>query len=178
MGKRIRAWLKSFSTAAMAVAQLSLAPTMAAPAPKDAPAPRDAREQAPAGLIGLWKADFSASTFAGAKPQALVRSFAYSEDGKILVNFWTLGTSGNLVAGHWAAQVDGTPAIEYHSSTGSIAFNVVSLKKIDDTSLALTVTRHGKVDIEATYKLSPDAKTLTYSYGGNTIVYRPWNFQS
>ncbi|MBN8831744.1 MAG: hypothetical protein J0G94_14250 [Sphingomonadales bacterium] len=136
---------------------------------------RDAREQAPAGIIGMWKVDLAASTYKGTKPQAAIRTFAYTEDGKILVSFATLNAAGALSSGHWAAQVDGTPAIEYHSSAGALAYNVVTLSKVDDATLGLTVTRHGKVDLQAIYKISPDGKTLTYSYDGNVIVYRPWN---
>ena len=34
--------------------------------------------------------------------------------------------------------------------------------------------RAGHIDIRATYRLSDDQKTLTYAYGGNTIVYKRW----
>jgi hypothetical protein len=136
---------------------------------------RDAREQAPAGMIGMWKVDLAASTYAGTKPQAAVRTIAYTEDGKILVSFATLNAAGNLSSGHWAVQVDGTPGIEYHSSAGGLAYNVINVKKVDDSTLHLAVTRHGKLDMEATYKISADGKVLTYSYGKNVLVYRPWN---
>src|SRR3546814_16133317 len=49
----------------------------------------DAREQAPEGLIGMWKADIQASTYKGTKPQAAWRSFAYPEGGQVLVSFDT-----------------------------------------------------------------------------------------
>ena len=45
---------------------------------------RDARELAPAGLIGPWKADLAASTYAHAKPVREYRTFAYDADGKVL----------------------------------------------------------------------------------------------
>ena len=32
----------------------------------------DAREMAPEGLIGMWKADIDASTFSGEKPRAII----------------------------------------------------------------------------------------------------------
>src|SRR3546814_5326938 len=72
----------------------------------------DAREQAPEGLIGMWKADIQASTYKGTKPQAAWRSFAYTEGGKVLVYFAIRSASGSITSGHWAAQVDGTPGIE------------------------------------------------------------------
>ncbi len=143
----------------------------------DAPVPfhRDARELAPVALIGLWKADLAASSFKTSAPKAAMRSFAFTEGGRVLVTFTTLDARGMLSSGHWAAQVDGTPTVEYHSSAGSIPFNVVTLRKIDETTLDLTVTRNGKLDIEGTYKLSPDGQTLTYSYSGNVLVYHHWN---
>src|SRR3546814_4123376 len=74
----------------------------------------------------------------------------------------------------WAAQVDGTPGIEYHSSAGAIPYNVVSWKTVGQGRLHLVVSRHGKTDLDATYQLSQDGKTLTYSYDGSSIVYHRW----
>lgn len=135
----------------------------------------DAREQAPEGLIGLWKADLDASTFSGSRPKAMLRSFAYTEDGKILVSFATHSESGDISFGHWAAQVDGTPGIEYHSAAGAVAYNVVAWKVVGEGRLELTVSRHGEETIHANYQLSDDRQTLTYRYGGTTVVYRRWN---
>src|SRR5690348_4346094 len=106
---------------------------------------RDARENVPAALIGPWKVDLDASHYAGnTKPKVSVRTFQYTEDGKLLVTFLTVGANGAYSTAHWAVQVDGTPGNEYHSTAGSIPFNVVSLKKINETTLNLTVSRHGK----------------------------------
>ncbi|GAB7550691.1 hypothetical protein NRB_01850 [Novosphingobium sp. 11B] len=134
----------------------------------------DPREIAPAALIGYWKADLAASTYPGAKPAAAYRSFAFTEDGKVLVSFVTRSADGKTTFGHWAAQTDGTPAIEYHSSGGSLPWNVVSWKPDAQGRLALTVSRQGKPTILATYQLSADGRTLTYSYDKTTIVYRRW----
>ncbi|MBC2667154.1 hypothetical protein H7F51_16665 [Novosphingobium flavum] len=161
--------------ASAALAGAIIAPQARAAEPAPGAALHDAREQAPAALIGTWKVDLAASTYTGPKPQAAIRSFAYTEGGKILVSFTTLTANGALTSGHWAAQVDGTPAIEYHSSAGALAFNVVSLTKANDTTLNLVVSRNGKVSLKATYSLSADGKVLTYSYDGNVIIYRPWN---
>lgn len=138
-------------------------------------AERDAREQAPDGLIGMWKADLDASTFSGSTPKALLRSFAYTEGGRVLVSFSTHNAAGNVTSGHWAAQVDGTPGLEYHSSAGAIPYNVVSWRVTAPGQLTLTVSRHGEMNLEAVYQLSEDGQTLTYSYGRNSIVYRRWN---
>lgn len=135
----------------------------------------DAREQAPDGLIGMWKADLDASTFAGAAPKAMLRSFAYTEDGKVLVSFATHNASGAVSSGHWAAQVDGTPGIEYHSSAGAVPYNVVAWNLVDEGRLELVVSRHGETDLTAMYQLSADGRTLTYNYDDTTVVYRRWN---
>ncbi|WP_330705486.1 hypothetical protein [Novosphingobium resinovorum] len=135
---------------------------------------RDPREIAPDALIGYWKADLAASTYPGAKPTAAYRSFAYTEGGRVLVSFVSRSADGKTTFGHWAAQTDGTPSIEYHSSGGSLPWNVVSWRPDAQGRLALTVSRQGKPTIEATYQLSADGKTLTYSYAKTVVVYHRW----
>jgi galactose mutarotase-like enzyme len=139
---------------------------------------RDARELAPAALIGPWKADIAASTYAHAKPVKEYRTFQYDADGKVLVTFMNINANGEYATGHWAAQLDGTPGLEYHNSAGSIPYNVVSFKKVDDNNFTLVVSRNGAVSIQATYNLSPDGKTLTYAYSGNTIIYHRWDMMN
>lgn len=156
--------------AGLFLAALNFTPALAA---EDAP--RDARDQAPAALIGPWKADLKASTFSGNAPRSQVRTFQYTADGQVLVTFMTVGADGNYVTGHWAAYVDGTPTVEYHNSQPSIPYNVVSLKKINDTTLTVTATRYGKVNVESQYVISADGKTLTYTFGKNVTVYRRWD---
>ena len=138
-------------------------------------APRDAREQAPPALLGMWKADLAASTYPGAKPRNALRAFQYTADGKVLVTFMTLSATGAYSTGHWAAQLDGSPGIEYHSAAGSIPYNTVSFKKVDERNFTLAVYRNGLQNLAATYQLSADGKTLTYKYDQTVIVYRPWS---
>ncbi|MGE3335387.1 MAG: hypothetical protein AB7I36_17205 [Rhodospirillaceae bacterium] len=175
-----RMLLRLSLTAGILVSAFMAAPAMSASAPPAtggaaSEAHRDARELFPATMIGPWKADIEASTYAGSKPRVALRTFAYTEGGRVLVTFMTVGANGAYSTGHWAAQADGTPGTEYHSAAGSIPYNVVSLKKVNETTLNLTVSRHGKVSIEAVYTISEDGKTLTYTYGGNKIVYRRWD---
>lgn len=135
----------------------------------------DARQQVPNALLGAWKADVAASHYTDPSPRKALRFFAYTEGGKVLVSFMTLNAKGQLSSGHWAAQVDGTPAVEYHSQGGSIPFNVVYFTKVDDYNYHLVVKRNGKLEITADYNLSKDGKTLTYSYGETVIVYHRWD---
>jgi len=129
----------------------------------------------PEALIGMWKADLAASTFPGPAPKAMLRSFAYSEEGKVLVSFASHNAQGVVSSGHWAAQADGTPGIEYHSSAKSVPYNVVSWRMAGEGRLELTVSRHGEVAGTGVYQLSPDGETLTYTYGEMTVVYRRWD---
>jgi hypothetical protein len=163
--------LRKAAVVGLAIGLASTVPAMAAPGD----ILTDAREQAPEGIIGLWKADMDASTYHGDSPQAALRSFAYTENGKVLVSFATRNASGEISFGHWAAQVDGSPSIEYHSSAASIPYNVVAWTVVGEGRLKLDVSRHGETTIEATYQLSEDNQTLTYSYGETTIVYHRWN---
>ena len=161
---------------AAAAAFLAAAPAaVAAPAPGGAAAHRDAREQVPPALLGMWKADLAASTYPGAKPRSALRSFQYTADGKVLVTFMTLNAAGAYSTGHWAAQLDGSPGIEYHSAAGSIPYNEVVFKKVDERNFTLAVYRNGAQNLAATYELSADGQTLTYRYPQTVIVYRRWN---
>jgi hypothetical protein len=169
-----RILLRLSFTAGILISALSATRVLSAAAPTEGH--RDAREVVPAALIGPWKVDLDASRYANNnKPRVSLRTFQYTADGKLLVTFMTLGANGNYSTAHWAVQVDGTPGNEYHSSAGSIPYNVVSLTKVSETKLNLLVSRHGKVSIEAVYTLSDDGKTLTYAYGDNNIVYRRWD---
>jgi hypothetical protein len=142
--------------------------------------PRDAREHAPAALIGVWKADLSASKFNGQPPRHYLRSFEYTRDGMIQVSFLIQGANGADIAGHWAVRLDGTPGPEYRREYGSIPYMEVSLKMIDANTFALAAGRHGDMYYTGSYKLSPDGNTLTYSYrsGANSpedvVVLRRW----
>lgn len=157
-----------------ALAQSAAAPAAHAPAAVRS----DAREQVPAALLGMWKADIAASVYTSTPPREALRSFQYTADGKVLVTFMTLGADGSTTLGHWAAQVDGTPGLEYHSNAGSTPYNVINFTRVDARNFNLVVSRGGVVNITGTYLLSEDGQTLTYTYmaGGKetTIVYRHW----
>lgn len=157
----------------------ALAQTAAPTAPAAPAAVRsDAREQVPAALLGIWEADIAASTYTSAPPRQALRIFQYSEDAKVLVTFITVNTAGATTYGHWAAAVDGSEAMEYHSSYGATPYNTVTLKKVDERNLNLTVARNGHLDMTGSYQLSEDGKVLTYKYAygerATTIIYRPW----
>lgn len=160
----------------LSAAALGLAATATiAPSVSIAAEPRlDPRIAGTEGIIGYWKADMKASTYPKNQPVVAIRSFAYTEGGKILVSFASKGTDGKLTFGHWAATPDGTPAIEYHVDANSYPYNVVSWKLVGKGRLELTVARNGSSYI-CIYQLSDDGQTLNYSYGDTNIVYRRWD---
>lgn len=145
-----------------------------APVAIAAPPAMDPRIAGTEGLIGYWKADLAASTYPKNKPVAAIRSFAYTEEGKILVSFASKGADGKMTFGHWAAAPDGSKEIEYHVDANSYPYNVVSWELVGEGKLELTVARNGS-SYKCIYQLSADGKTLNYSYGDTNIVYRRWD---
>lgn len=153
--------------------------TGAAPARAESPPVtmmRDAREQVPAALLGVWRADPAASSPSSRPTAIALRSFQYTGEGKILVNFMSVGLDGRQSFGHWSLQVDGSPGYEYRSDNGSTPIAEIRLKKVDALTYNLSNHVGGELQSTATYKLSPDGKTLTLTRHGKSgdtvIVYR------
>jgi hypothetical protein len=138
---------------------------------------RNAQEQTPEAIIGVWKLDLKASNFQTPPPKAQYRIFDYTRDGMFMCDYITLSATGSQTSGNWAVKLDGSEGIEYTRPYGSTPFAVVTLKKIDDTTLDLTAARFGKVFETGQFKIAPDALTFTYVSGGktNVAVYRHWN---
>lgn len=162
--------------AAAAAAGLLLTPAMAMSQASNAI--RDARETAPAALLGVWKADVAASTYGSTPPREQLRIFQLSEEGRLMVIFLTLNAAGVQSGGHWSVGLNGEAGAEYHSSYGSTAYNMVTLTMRDARRFDMTVARGGEVNLTGGYVLSEDGSTLTYSYGegpgATTILYRRW----
>lgn len=138
---------------------------------------RDAREQAPAALLGVWKADPAASTPTARRSAIALRSFQYTAEGKLLVNFMSVGVDGGQSFGHWAVQLDGSPGYEYRSDNGSTPIAEIRLKKVDERTFQLSNLVGGALQSTAVYTLSADGQTLTLTRNPNTprqavIVYR------
>ena len=158
---------------------MAFAPPTLAAAPAGPGAPRDPREQAPAALLGVWKADIAASSYGANPPREHFRSFQYTEDGKVMVHFATINAAGQTSHGHWSLQLDGTPGYEYLSSNGAMPLAEIRLTKVDERTLALTNSTHGKVNSTARYELSPDGGVLTLvrnpgAANESRVVYRKW----
>ncbi|WP_374572054.1 hypothetical protein [Phenylobacterium sp.] len=168
--------------AALSMGWTAASAAQPAPQPAGPAAHANAQELAPAALLGAWKADVAASSYAGEPPQANIRTFSFTQDGKVLVTSTTRNSKGRVAMLHWAVQLDGSPSPEFTDYNGSTPTNVVALRMADETTFNLTVWRHGKVTLTGVMKLSADGQTLTYTYGGegrnNTIIYRKWDMAS
>jgi hypothetical protein len=135
---------------------------------------RDARQMAPPALMGIWRAE---------NPNGggiFLRSFSYTEDGKVMVSFMGLDPKGVQRWGHWSLQLDGTPGQEYRSDGGAASFAVIRLTKVDDRTFHLTNTVGGVVQATSVWTLSGDGQMLTMARtptGGalSTTVYRRWS---
>jgi hypothetical protein len=175
----MRAKLAAAVVAAMALSSQSPALAQTASAVPATPQHANAQEQAPNALLGAWKVDLGRSKYGGAAPKNNIRTFSYTQDGKLLVTSISLGATGRKSMLHWAVQLDGSPSPEFTDYNGSTPSSVVGLKKQDETTLVLTVWKHGKVTLTGSFKLSPDGETLTYVYGAtggeNVIVYKRWD---
>jgi hypothetical protein len=152
----------------------SLASAQTAPA-KTVPA--NAQEEAPEALLGAWQADVAVSRYTGTPPRSNIRTFSYTDEGKLLVTSLTVNAQGRVSLLHWAVTLDGTPGKEFTQVSRSTPASLVSLKKLNDKNLEMTVYKYGHVDLTGGYRLSDDGQTLTYTYGPpggpqNNIVYR------
>jgi len=126
------------------------------------PAVRDARQGAPAALIGTWVLNLSKSKFPGTPPRAEIRTFDYTTDGMLLHTYAAVTADGNNTFGHWFGKLDGE-AEDYLRPSGSTPVYVVGLKRVDDYNLEIFLKRGGLIDSKGVFTLSQDGQTLTRS---------------
>ncbi|WP_395945951.1 hypothetical protein [Brevundimonas sp.] len=168
--------------ACLALSSLLLAASPALAAGPEAPSDRvkrDARESAPEALMGVWRADIAASTYAGTPPKEHFRTFQYTADGRVLVSFITLGADGRSSSGHWSVRLDGDPGYEFFAANGATPYAEIRFVQVDPLTFNLTNSYRGVVASNATYRLAEDGTTLTVERtpeGGalTRIVYRRW----
>jgi hypothetical protein len=176
-------FLRSQALSAALVLCVAGAPGLASAAAAARSAPQsDPRERAPAALLGVWKADIAASGYGANPPREHFRSFQYTEDGKVMVHFGTITAGGQTSHGHWSLQLDGSPGYEYLSTNGSMPLAEIRVTKVDERTLNLTNSTHGKIDSTARYEIAQDGKTLTLvrnpgAANETRIVYRKWGAQ-
>jgi len=175
---RLKPWAVGVSTV-LGLAVPSL-PLSAQGAPQGNPSPvRDARQAAPAALIGTWVLNLSKSRFPGTPPRAEVRTFDYTMDGMLLHTYAAVTADGNNTFGHWFGKLDGE-AEDYLRPSGSTPVFVVGLKRVDDYNLEIVLKRGGVMDSKGVFALSQDGQTLTRTLTNlrnNTTTVAVWERQ-
>jgi hypothetical protein len=154
----------------------------AAPAPAAPVLIRNAGEEAPAALIGTWKLDLAASTYAATPPKAQIRLFDYTADGRIQCHYVQLRADGSQAAAHWIVKLDGSDGVEYMRASGSSLYAVVTMKKVDERTLHFTGRKNGVITETGDFILSADGDTLTFAQqtaagARTTTVYRRWDMR-
>jgi hypothetical protein len=123
---------------------------------------RDAREDAPEGLIGTWIQNVAKSKYDPGPPlKSQMRMFDYTHDGMILCYYIQENQEGRKTIGHWAVTLDGRDWPEYFRNSGSHVGALVGIKKVDDYNMEITVRRNGRLIQNGMWTLAKDGQTLT-----------------
>lgn len=123
---------------------------------------RDAREYAPAGLIGTWVQNVAKSTYDPGPPlKSQIRYFDYAGEGMILCLYVQENQQGRKTVGHWTVTLDGREWPEYFRNSGSHVGALVGIKKVDDYNMEITVRRNGRLIQNGLWTLAKDGQTLT-----------------
>ena len=123
---------------------------------------RDAREDAPEGLIGTWVQNVAKSKYDPGPPlKSQLRLFDYTHDGMILCYYIQENQEGRKSVGHWAVTLDGREWPEYFRNSGSSVGALVGIKKVDDYNMEITVRRNGRLIQNGLWTLAKDGQTLT-----------------
>jgi hypothetical protein len=140
---------------------------------------RDAREAAPAALIGTWVLNLDKSKFPGTPPKAEVRTFDYTIDGMLLHTYAAVTAAGNNTFGHWYGRLDAEGG-DFLRPSGSTPAMIIGLKKIDEYNLEIVIKQHGVVGSKGMFTLSKDGQTLTRTLtnlSGNATTVAVWDRQ-
>ena len=127
--------------------------------------------QAPKGLVGTWKLNVAKSTFSpGPTPKSMTIVYTpTSESLKISVE--VVPATGSTQKWEMSGAYDGKD----HPVTGNPDADVISMKRVNDTSGESTFKKGGKVMAVNTRVLSADGKTLTITSKGTTSDGKPRN---
>ena len=113
-------------------------------------------------VIGTWKLDAAKSTFSpGPPPKSITAKFEAAGKG-IKVTVDGVGADAQPTHTEYTADYDGKD----YPLVGSPVADTVSLKRIDASTIERTGKINGQVTETATWKVSPDGRTLTMTVKG------------
>jgi hypothetical protein len=120
-------------------------------------------------LVGMWRLNFSESTF-GSGPPAYSRVTCRIEpweDG-LRVIYDMVGTRGGVTHWEWTGRLDGK---DYPlEGIEEVVTNAYS--RIADRTYNVVFKVDGRVTTTTKISISPDGKIMTVTSGSNTAVYR------
>lgn len=116
-------------------------------------------------VVGTWKLNLAKSTFnpAAAAPKSQTRAYKATADG-IDMMFTGVAADGSAVNGKSTFKYDGKD----YPISGSADFDMLSLKRIDATTIESTQKKAGKAVGTTTRSVSGDGKVLTLKSKGTT----------
>lgn len=122
-------------------------------------------------FIGTWKLDYGRSNFTRTDASFLFATIKVESDGNGLKSTAS-AADGQGVASSFTfnSPLDGTPSkvITAMPLRGPSAVDAISLKRIDDRTIAATGTKNGKFVFSDTRVVSADGTTMTVTRDGMT----------
>jgi ABC-type transport system substrate-binding protein len=111
---------------------------------------------------GTWKLDVAKSKFSpGPAPKSATVTYEETADG-IKRSGETINADGTKTSFSYTAKYDGKD----YPVTGSDTFDTISVKKINEHTVAATLKKSGKVVNTARRVVSKDGKTMTLTLNG------------
>jgi hypothetical protein len=115
-------------------------------------------------VVGNWKLDVAKSKFSpGPAPKSQTRAYKATADG-IDMTYTGVAADGSAVNGKSTFKYDGKD----YPITGSADFDVLSLKRIDATTIESTQKKAGKVVGTTIRSVSGDGKVMTLKSKGTS----------
>ena len=115
-------------------------------------------------VVGTWKLNLTKSTFSpGPAPKSQMRAYVATADG-IDMMYTGVAADGSAVNGKSTFKYDGKD----YPITGSPDFDVLSLKRIDATTIESTQKKAGKPTGTTVRTVSGDGKVMTLKSKGTT----------
>lgn len=119
---------------------------------------------APDAIVGTWKLNLAKSTFSpGPAPKSQMRAYVATADG-IDMTYTGVAADGSAVNGKSTFKYDGKD----YPITGSPDFDVLSLKRIDATTIESTQKKAGKTTGTTVRTISGDGKVMTLKSKGTS----------
>ncbi len=115
-------------------------------------------------VVGTWKLNLAKSTFSpGPAPKSQMRAYVATADG-IDMMYTGVAADGSAVNGKSTFKYDGKD----YPITGSPDFDVLSLKRVDATTIESTQKKAGKTTGMTVRTVSGDGKVLTLKSKGTS----------